>query len=42
MTLLEIYRRKGWIAEDDYNRIENLGIAVASMIKGLINSISNG
>jgi len=41
MTFLEIYKRKGWIEEADFNRIENLGIEVASMIKGLINSISN-
>jgi len=39
MTFLEIYRRQGWIDEDDYYRIENLGIEVASMIKGLINSL---
>jgi len=41
MTFLEIYRRKGWIGDDDYNRVEKLGIEVASMIKGLINAISS-
>ncbi len=39
MTLLEIFRRKGWISNKLYSQIEGLGKEIASMIKGLINSI---
>ncbi|MEJ2657369.1 MAG: four helix bundle protein [Desulfobacterales bacterium] len=39
MTLLEIFRRKKWIANHAYSQLEKLGAEVASMIKGLINSI---
>ena len=41
ITLLEIFRRKKWISEDQYLQLENSGLEIASMIKGLINSISN-
>ena len=40
MTLLEIFRRKQWISSEVYSNIEAKGIEIASMIKGLINSIS--
>ena len=40
MTLLEIFRRKKWIPDDRYSQIEGSGKDIASMIKGLINSIS--
>ena len=40
MTLLEIFRRKKWVSDDDYARLESDGKEIASMIKGLINSIS--
>lgn len=40
MTLLEIFRRKEWISNETYSQIRTKGIEIASMIKGLINSIS--
>jgi len=40
MTLLETFRRKAWISDDNYAQLEIYGKEVASMIKGLINSIS--
>ena len=39
MTLLEIFRRKGWISQKDYSALEKEGIEIASMLKGLINSL---
>jgi four helix bundle protein len=39
MTLLEIFRRKKWIPSHVYSQLEKLGMEIASMIKGLINSI---
>jgi four helix bundle protein len=41
MTLLEIFRRKKWVSGDQYSRIETDGKEIASMLKGLIKSISN-
>lgn len=41
MTLLEIFRRKKWLSGGEYSRIEMHGKEIASMLKGLINSISN-
>jgi len=41
MTLLEIFRRKKWISNEHYSRIETQAKEIASMLKGLINSISN-
>jgi len=41
MTLLEIFRRKKWISNENYSRIEKQAKEIASMLKGLINSISN-
>ena len=39
ITLLEIMKRKKWISNDQYMRIASDGKEIASMIKGLINSI---
>ena len=39
MTLLEIFRRKKWISDGDYSTLETDGKQIASMLKGLINSI---
>ena len=39
MTLLEIFRRKQWITDNRYSKLETHGKEIASMIKGLINSI---
>ena len=40
MTLLEIFRRKKWISTDKYTQLEEDAKEIASMITGLINSIS--
>ena len=39
MTLLEIFRRKGWISKEKYLQSEKKGLEIASMLKGLINAI---
>ncbi len=39
MTLLEIFKRKQWISNSDYSHFESDGKEIASMIKGLINSL---
>ena len=39
MTLLEIFRRKRWIADSVYVALETEGLEIASMIKALINSL---
>ena len=39
MTLLELFKRKGWISETDFTNFKNEGLQIAAMIKGLINSI---
>ena len=39
MTILEIFRRKEWLTEDDLTVLKEEGLQIASMIKGLINSI---
>jgi four helix bundle protein len=41
MTLLEIFRRMKWISDRSYSTLETDGKQIASMLKGLINSISN-
>ena len=41
MTLLEIFRRKKWVSGEQYSKIEAHGKEIVSMLKGLINSISN-
>ena len=40
MTLLEIFRRKKWISDDQYYQLDSRGKEIVSMIKGLINSLS--
>jgi four helix bundle protein len=40
MTLLEVFRRKRWVSDNRYSGLESRGIEIVSMIKGLINSIS--
>ncbi len=39
MTLLEIFKRKGWIFEVKVSSLKSEGIEIASMVKGLINAI---
>lgn len=39
MTLLEIFKRKTWISDTEFHNIKSEGIEIASMIKGLINSL---
>jgi four helix bundle protein len=39
MTFLEIFKRKGWISIKDLSSLRKEAISIASMIKGLINSI---
>lgn len=39
VTLLEIFKRKGWISEDEFSLLRAEGVEIASMIKGLINSL---
>ncbi len=39
MTLLEIFKRKDWISEEQFISLKSEGIEIASMIKGLINAI---
>jgi four helix bundle protein len=40
MTLLEIFRRKRWITDPKYEDFATTGKEIASMVKGLINSLS--
>jgi len=40
MTLLEIFLRKKWISDDQYSQLESMGKEIVSMMKGLINSLS--
>ena len=40
MTLLEIFRRKRWLSDENYSELASQGFEIASMIKGLINSLS--
>jgi four helix bundle protein len=40
ITLLEIFRRVKWINDDQYIELEKSGKEIASMIMGLIKSIS--
>lgn len=40
MTLLEVFRRKKWVSDKRYSQLESSGKEIASMIKGLINSIA--
>jgi hypothetical protein len=40
ITLVEIFRRKKWVSSEQYSRIKAHGKEIASMLEGLINSIS--
>lgn len=40
MTLLEIFRRKNWISDSGFSPLKSEAFEIASMIKGLINSIN--
>ncbi len=39
ITLLEIFKRKGWIPEKEFVELKSEAIEIASMLKGLINSL---
>jgi four helix bundle protein len=39
MTLLEIFRRKGWISDEQYFRLAREGKEIVSMIIGLAKAI---
>ena len=39
MTLLEILKRNLWISDEAFSSVKSEGIEIASMIKGLINSL---
>ncbi|MFO7873904.1 MAG: four helix bundle protein [Bacteroidales bacterium] len=39
ITLANIFHRRQWIQESDFHKIEELSFEIASMIKGLINSL---
>ena len=39
VTLLEIFKRKSWISEEEFSLLKSEGVEIASMIKGLINSL---
>ena len=39
MTLLEIFYRKSWIKGSDLKKLEQEGLEIAALLKGLINAI---
>lgn len=39
LTLLEIFRMRGWITPEIYHELENQSNEIAKMLNGLINSI---
>jgi four helix bundle protein len=41
ITLLEIFKRKGWILEIEFLELKSEGIEIVSMLKGLINYLKN-
>ena len=41
LTLLEIFRMRNWISEDNYSELETQSTEIAKMINGLIRSIAN-
>ena len=41
LTFLAIFKNRSWISEDEFESCENKAMEIASMIKGLINSIYN-
>ncbi len=40
LTLLEIFKLRGWLNEDGFFKLENKSNEIAKMLKGLINSIA--
>ncbi|WP_045212899.1 four helix bundle protein [Desulfonatronovibrio magnus] len=40
MTFLEIFHHKGWINTDTYKKLRSEAYEIASMLKGLINSLN--
>jgi len=40
ITLLTIFKKRGWISNEKLKEFDNEGIEIAKMIKGLINSIN--
>ena len=40
ITLLTIFKKRGWITDSAYSEFENKSIEIISMLKGLINSIN--
>ena len=41
ITLLNLFNRRKWIKREDLDYLENDALQIASMIKGLINSLYN-
>ncbi len=39
ITLLEVFRRKGWITKERYEALYSEGLEIAAMLKGLINAL---
>jgi len=39
ITLLEIFRKKGWIVKKEFESLKVDGLELAAMIKGLINAL---
>lgn len=42
LTLLEIFKLRNWINEDQYSRLETQSNEIARMINGLIKSVASG
>ena len=42
LTLLEIFKLRNWINEDQYTRLETQSNEIARMINGLIKSVASG
>ncbi len=40
LTLLEIFKRQGWLVPDTFNRLESSATEIIKMLKGLINAIA--
>jgi len=40
LTLLEIFRQRNWISDNQYKELEHEGLEIAAMIKGLINAVN--
>ena len=40
LTLLEIFKRQGWLVPDTFNRLESSATEIIKMLKGLINAFA--